>query len=72
MMGWDITDFGSGNFDEIGCVLYTVRNGLITDASVGVPYCEKYLLFKEGSAFPSTTTYIRARTSSTGRGASWR
>lgn len=52
MMGWDITDFGSGNFDEIGCVLYTVRNGLITDDSVGVPYCEKYLLFKEGQRLP--------------------
>ena len=40
-LGWDITDFGRGNFNQIGAVLYTVRNGLVDDPSVGVPYCEK-------------------------------
>ena len=52
MLGWDITDFGTGNFDEIGAVLYTVRNGDMSDASVGVPYCEKYILMKEGQRLP--------------------
>ena len=52
MLGWDITDFGTGNFDEIGAVLYTVRNGDMNDASVGVPYCEKYILMKEGQRLP--------------------
>ena len=50
MLGWDITDFGTGDFDRIGSVLYTVRNGKMDDADVGVPYCEKYLLFREGPA----------------------
>ena len=27
MAGWDITDFGSGKFDEIGAILFTIRNG---------------------------------------------
>ena len=52
MLGWDITDFGCGNFDKIGTVLYTMRNGSDTDPSAGVPYCEKYLVLKEGQRLP--------------------
>jgi len=52
MLGWDITDFGTNNFKEIGGVLYTVRNGSIADASVGVPYCEKYIIMTEGQRLP--------------------
>lgn len=52
MLGWDISDFGTGKFDEIGAVLYTVRNGKMDDESIGVPYCEKYILFKEGQRLP--------------------
>lgn len=52
-LGWDITDFGSGKFDELGAVLYTVRNGLADDSRVGVPYCEKYILMKEGQRLPN-------------------
>ncbi|MBQ1257253.1 MAG: D-lyxose/D-mannose family sugar isomerase [Clostridia bacterium] len=52
MLGWDITDFGTNAFDEVGAVLYTVRNGLADDASVGVPYCEKYILMQEGQRLP--------------------
>lgn len=52
MMGWDITDYGTGKFDEIGTVLYTVRNGLQDDPSCGVPYCEKFLLMRDGQRLP--------------------
>ena len=52
MLGWDISDFGSGEYDVTGAVLYTVRNGDMNDASVGVPYCEKYILMKEGQHLP--------------------
>ena len=52
MLGWDISDYGLGKFDEIGGVLYTVRNGHLDDASVGVPYCEKYILMKETQRLP--------------------
>ena len=27
MLGWDITDFGLGNFDECGFSLITITNG---------------------------------------------
>lgn len=52
MLGWDITDYGCGDFQKIGTVLYTVRNGLQDDPTVGVPYCEKYLLMREGQRLP--------------------
>lgn len=52
MLGWDITDFGAGDFDKIGSVFYTVRNGSIKDPSVGVPYCEKYIVMKDGQRLP--------------------
>ena len=52
-LGWDITDFGSGDFGRVGAVLYTVRNGLADDPSVGVPYCEKYILMKDGQHLPN-------------------
>lgn len=52
MLGWDITDFGTGKFDEIGAVLYTVRNGDMNDPALGVPYCEKYIVMQEGQRLP--------------------
>jgi len=52
MLGWDITDFGCGDFDRIGAVLYTVRNGLPGNERVGVPYCEKYILMQDGQRLP--------------------
>ena len=53
MLGWDITDFGKGDFGRLGSVLYTVRNGLLDDPTVGVPYCEKYIVMKEGQRLPN-------------------
>ena len=32
--------------------LYTVRNGLMDNPAVGVPYCEKYILMREGQRLP--------------------
>ena len=52
MLGWDMTDHGLGRFDEIGCVLFTIRNGLLDDPEVGVPYAEKLLIFKDGQRLP--------------------
>ena len=28
-LGWDITDYGENNFDELGLFLFTLRNGLM-------------------------------------------
>ncbi len=52
MLGWDITDFGTGRFEEVGAVLYTVRNGSMADPSIGVPYCEKYIIMRDGQRLP--------------------
>lgn len=49
MLGWDITDFGSGDFSRCGAVLFTVRNGSAYDGKVGTPYCEKYIFMKDGN-----------------------
>ena len=54
MMGWDVTDFGTGDFDRVGAALYTVRNGLLDEPEVGVPYCEKYIVMKEGQRLEQT------------------
>lgn len=46
MLGWDITDFGSGDFDHVGGVLFSLRNGCQEDASYGTPYAEKLILLQ--------------------------
>ncbi len=51
MLGWDITDFGSGDFDKIGFSLITIRNGnrKMADKYPKV-YAEKLLYLKEGQS----------------------
>lgn len=46
MQGWDITDFGSGDFLKVGAVLFTIRNGKLNDRSVGTPYAEKVIILR--------------------------
>ena len=43
-LGWDVTDFGSGEFGRVGSVLFTVRNGSLADPGAGTPYAEKIIL----------------------------
>lgn len=52
MLGWDLTDFGSGDFDRIGLVLLTIRNGLMDNKRYPKPYCEKMLMVQEGQITP--------------------
>ena len=49
MLGWDITDYGMGKFDEVGFSLITIRNGnrLMPEKYPKV-YAEKILYLKEG------------------------
>lgn len=52
-LGWDITDFGSGRFDEIGLVVFTIRNGNPDPASgYTKPYCEKLLIVEPQQRTP--------------------
>ncbi len=49
MLGWDVTDFGRGNFSKIGAVLFTLRNGNVYKENIGTPYAEKYIFLKDGN-----------------------
>lgn len=53
MLGWDITDYGQGNFEKLGGVLYTIRNGDVTNRSIGTPYAEKLILLLDGQYLPT-------------------
>ncbi len=46
MLGWDVTDFGQGNFDQLGRTLLTLRNGSPKFGS-GKDYAEKLILDPE-------------------------
>ncbi len=52
-LGWDITDFGMGDFKKIGAVLFTIRNGLVYDPGTGSPYAEKLILLHAGQRLPN-------------------
>jgi hypothetical protein len=45
-LGWDITDFGLGKYQEMGLLLFTMRNGHPDNLRTGKgkTYCEKMLL----------------------------
>jgi len=50
MLGWDITDFGSGDFRRRGLFLFTIRNGkLNVDRK---PYAEKIMIVEENQETP--------------------
>lgn len=49
MLGWDITDFGMGDFNTLGFSLITIRNGCRTqEEKYPKVYAEKILYLKEG------------------------
>ncbi len=49
MLGWDITDFGLGDFDRFGFSLITIRNGSRRQPEMYPKvYAEKLLYLKEG------------------------
>ena len=52
-LGWDITDFGSGKFYQVGLVVFTVRNGHQKRAPyTGKTYAEKILIVRENQHTP--------------------
>lgn len=54
MLGWDITDYGQGRFDEMGLFLFTVRNGnkANVDRGRGMLYAEKIMISGENQLSP--------------------
>lgn len=61
-MGWDITDYGQGRFDEMGLFLFTVRNGDAADLSrgTGMLYAEKIMISRKDQYSPMHRHNIKA------------
>ena len=61
-MGWDITDYGAGEFDRTGLFLFTLRNGDLADLrrGGGMCYAEKLLISRQDQLSPMHTHAIKA------------
>ncbi len=53
LLGWDVTDFGSGEFERTGRTLFTLRNGNSRLPGYPKVYAEKLLLNPEGQRAPA-------------------
>lgn len=60
--GWDITDYGAGQYDVMGLFLFTLRNGRLADLQRGggMCYAEKLLISKQDQLSPMHTHVIKA------------
>ena len=52
MLGWDLTDFGEGNFRKKGLLLFTIRNGDFTKPDNRKSYAEKIMIVGENQETP--------------------
>ncbi|HMN84899.1 MAG TPA: D-lyxose/D-mannose family sugar isomerase [Bauldia sp.] len=61
-LGWDITDFGQGRYDDYGLFLFTLRNGNPDDLprGKGMLYAEKLLICKPHQMNPMHRHNIKA------------
>ncbi len=60
-MGWDITDYGQGKFEDLGLFLFTVRNGLTADLRTGggMVYAEKIMISRERQISPMHRHFLK-------------
>ena len=61
-MGWDVTDYGRGEFDALGLLLLTLRNGRLSDlrGGGGMAYAEKLLISRRDQVSPMHTHVVKA------------
>lgn len=61
-LGWDITDYGDGRFDEMGLFLFTVRNGNVADLQrgKGMLYAEKIMISRDKQYSPMHRHNVKA------------
>ena len=61
-LGWDITDYGQGRFDEMGLFLFTVRNGREADLGHGggMVYAEKIMISRQDQLSPMHRHIVKA------------
>jgi D-lyxose ketol-isomerase len=53
-LGWDVTDYGKGNFDQTRLCLFTARNGILSDLKrgSGEVYAEKLMISRKDQLSP--------------------
>ncbi len=61
-LGWDITDYGQGDFAHTGLFLFTLRNGRLDDLrrGGGMCYAEKLLISRAGQVAPMHRHRVKA------------
>jgi D-lyxose ketol-isomerase len=61
-LGWDITDYGTGDFEKTGLFLFTVRNGRAADlkSGRGMLYAEKIMISRKDQLAPMHRHEIKA------------
>ena len=52
MLGWDVTDYGLGKYEELGIALITIRNGNANNPKYTKTYAEKLIMIEEGQTSP--------------------
>ena len=52
MLGWDVTDYGLGKYEELGIALITIRNGNAKNPKYTKTYAEKLIMIEEGQTSP--------------------
>ena len=60
-LGWDITDYGAGRFNQMGLFLFTVRNGRAEDLAKGrgMLYAEKIMISRENQLTPVHRHFVK-------------
>jgi hypothetical protein len=63
-LGWDITDFGQGNFRQIGLFMFTICNGTLAELknSAGKVYAEKIMIVEAGPVTPLHCHWTKTKT----------
>ena len=51
-LGWDVTDYGRGDFEAMGLLLFTIRNGGGPGSSYPKPYAEKIMVVRANQVTP--------------------
>ena len=52
MLGWDVTDYGMGDFGHLGLALITIRNGNVHIPKYTKTYAEKIIMCDSGQVSP--------------------
>ena len=51
-LGWDVTDFNSGQFESLGLTLFTLRNGSLVGGKPPKIYAEKIMFVRQDQITP--------------------